>query len=660
MFNSKTAIKIAVITLCIVLIMLSMLFSCKDDDLEPQNVPSTIDNISGNSTTTTNQVQVTVTTDTASNYDLSIGDFKLWGTINQTVGSYLGGYKVSADNRDNHITGKIENLKTGEAPACRILVEVMPKEQTDWNTYAKTFAVISSPITGIPGEKAMYLAGDKVFYKIFGFENGEYKARARIIKTDSYDAYSDLNASNNMMESEETFTLKGAGNHDVWIITDGAADTEMYLFSDQIVYHRYRNGPKLSDTEPTKTRPVISQTDFDEYMDSNSIDQEYLSSNIKINALLLDYVDDNAEGYTSTNPMMRKWLPSGTYFIKIQGAYKKEDTAWVENQNYDVKIVSGKRNLPIMPTGWYHGGGNIGPKLDNVDELVYGGGNAYVIKQGDTIAVKGNVTDSTAMWFKLTIDQDTTTVRINEVNHNIKEYTKAFVDVTAGSPNIVGNGGTTWVTDGIKVDQIIAIYNGTTYVYYTIAEVTDETHIKLSQNYSSTTGAAINYKIITEYQWIEIYNNSTEAVDISGWSLYAGPSNYYTIPSGTSIANRGYVIIHWYEKGTKYSNHIYTGVDGNATFLDQNGDDIALFNDDNFTSDSGMIHYVRYKDAGSTNDSDMLNFALKKDLWGLNEYVQKAANGYTIQYDNNGYSQEDWSNLFTPTIGAKNLNYSLQ
>ncbi len=43
--------------------------------------------------------------------------------------------------------------------------------------------------------------------------------------------------------------------------------------------------------------------------------------------------------------------------------------------------------------------------------------------------------------------------------------------------------------------------------------------------------------------WVELYNSSDEDVDISGFKVADGPEAIYTLPAGTSIPAKGYLVI---------------------------------------------------------------------------------------------------------------------
>ena len=69
-------------------------------------------------------------------------------------------------------------------------------------------------------------------------------------------------------------------------------------------------------------------------------------------------------------------------------------------------------------------------------------------------------------------------------------YNTGTVQVTNGSPNLIGTG-TTWTA--AMVGQIFSVLNSN--VWYTVASFTDATHIALAANYQGTSGSGKSYVI---------------------------------------------------------------------------------------------------------------------------------------------------------------------
>ena len=158
-------------------------------------------------------------------------------------------------------------------------------------------------------------------------------------------------------------------------------------------------------------------------------------------------------------------------------------------------------------------------------------------------------------------------------------------------------------------------------------------------------------------QKVELYNNSTEAQDISGWTLYARYDNFFVFPAGASIAKRSFVIVYWDKDGSSFANEYYTGDTINTKDLDRFNDDLALYKNDNMTKATDLIHFARWKtNISSTNAEDSLTFAVNRNYWGMDEFIDPPSYGYSIQYDGEGYTVNDWSINFIPSIGKKNIN----
>jgi hypothetical protein len=87
--------------------------------------------------------------------------------------------------------------------------------------------------------------------------------------------------------------------------------------------------------------------------------------------------------------------------------------------------------------------------------------------------------------------------------------------------------------------------------------------------------------------WIELYNENSEAVDLGGWTLTDDPENievYPLLPSGTSIPARGYLII-FATAETSLPGELHVGFE-----LDElNGGHVGLYN-----SEDGQVSTMDY------------------------------------------------------------------
>ena len=61
----------------------------------------------------------------------------------------------------------------------------------------------------------------------------------------------------------------------------------------------------------------------------------------------------------------------------------------------------------------------------------------------------------------------------------------------------------------------------------------------------------------TGLEKIELYNNGTTAVSMSGWELYPDKAGYFVFPSGFSIPSYGFVTVHLKTSGTADAANLY-------------------------------------------------------------------------------------------------------
>jgi hypothetical protein len=130
----------------------------------------------------------------------------------------------------------------------------------------------------------------------------------------------------------------------------------------------------------------------------------------------------------------------------------------------------------------------------------------------------------------------------------------------------------------------------------------------------SDVGIYINELRATGGDWLEIYNNTSNTVDLSGYKVYDDPASKFTIPSGT-IPAKGFFIL----------NCDGTGVGNNANFkLSAAGETVYLENDKGklidqvtFPSLQSGTSYARFPDGGEN--------------WGVTGLATKNATNGTDQ-----------------------------
>jgi hypothetical protein len=128
-----------------------------------------------------------------------------------------------------------------------------------------------------------------------------------------------------------------------------------------------------------------------------------------------------------------------------------------------------------------------------------------------------------------------------------------------------------------------------------------------------------------EKEWIELYNNGTNAADISGWKLKAGSSvnNITFFRGGSLIDSDSFMILA--RNGTAFAGGypLYTGpiFEFNSD-LANTGKDLYLFNQHNEVMDSVNYTDIAKKEnytielnGSEKNNGDMKNW-IKGALWG--------------------------------------------
>lgn len=113
-------------------------------------------------------------------------------------------------------------------------------------------------------------------------------------------------------------------------------------------------------------------------------------------------------------------------------------------------------------------------------------------------------------------------------------------------------------------------------------------------------------------QWIELYNESDNEIDIRGWkiSTTGNPGDGFTIPAGTVIKSESYVVL----ASSKDVMASLWGLSKNvveydeALFFEQSGDNIHLYDSNNNLIDE--IWYGTGGEKGSTNAAGTVSFGM--------------------------------------------------
>lgn len=123
--------------------------------------------------------------------------------------------------------------------------------------------------------------------------------------------------------------------------------------------------------------------------------------------------------------------------------------------------------------------------------------------------------------------------------------------------------------------------------YYIFAPIVEENSVVINEiNYHSDS-------LIDAGDWVELYNNTSTDIDLSGWILMDGKDdNRYNLPFGITLKENGYLVIC--NDKTKFCNINPDVINfiGNIPFLfDNNGESIRLFD-----AEMNLVDLVEFDD----------------------------------------------------------------
>jgi len=167
------------------------------------------------------------------------------------------------------------------------------------------------------------------------------------------------------------------------------------------------------------------------------------------------------------------------------------------------------------------------------------------------------------------------------------------------------------------------------------------------------------------YEWVELYNADTSAIDLSGWTLTDNDGNTFNLTGAGTIPIGEYLVCHFGQDGINSTTNVYgpiigAGIDLKAMLEDN--DDLALVN-----STGTIVDYVAWGgDPGVDDDA-----AVTDAEWSDGDYVDTSALAVdeTLARDKDSTDMdsksnwEDTSNKADPfginataaTLGGQNL-----
>lgn len=149
-------------------------------------------------------------------------------------------------------------------------------------------------------------------------------------------------------------------------------------------------------------------------------------------------------------------------------------------------------------------------------------------------------------------------------------------------------------------------------------------------------------------EFVELYNATQDAIDMTGYDLKADDAAYFTFPTFT-LTPGSYVVIHINTSGTNTQTDLYTGTGSN---MGNSSGFIALFNDTSHSAGT-IIEYMAYGTGGQTWESA----AVTAGIWTIDDFVPvDVIEGKSLTVCPNGIdtnSSGDWQSDI-PSPGSAN------
>lgn len=111
-------------------------------------------------------------------------------------------------------------------------------------------------------------------------------------------------------------------------------------------------------------------------------------------------------------------------------------------------------------------------------------------------------------------------------------------------------------------------------------------------------GLFINEVYASGEDWIELYNHLEATMDISGYFIYDNEANKYSLPAGTSITAKGFLVLNCNDLGTGLNTNFKLTSAGETVYLENTSG--SLINEVTFPPIHAGQSYGRYPDGSST------------------------------------------------------------
>lgn len=161
----------------------------------------------------------------------------------------------------------------------------------------------------------------------------------------------------------------------------------------------------------------------------------------------------------------------------------------------------------------------------------------------------------------------------------------------------------------------------------------------------------------TGKEWIELYNNGNEDINLINYELFVGTSPYFVFPQFV-LKTKKFVVIYLRCEGTNTETVLYEGKGKRTTNMGNSKGSIALFNSSQHTKTT-IIDFIEYGDTDNTWETT----AISASIWAQNFFIPDVEENQSIGRkidgnDNNSIS--DWKKYVFVSPGYSNIQVNIK
>ena len=164
----------------------------------------------------------------------------------------------------------------------------------------------------------------------------------------------------------------------------------------------------------------------------------------------------------------------------------------------------------------------------------------------------------------------------------------------------------------------------------------------------------------TGLEWVELYNASDGAMNLSGWQLYPDGIGYFYFPEDFSVPAKGYVAVNLRASGQNSETNLYHSA--TTSNMGNSSGSLALFSGEPRGSDT-IKSFVRYHKPGSSERKTWESSAVEAGLWRTGDFIDigSMAEGVSVGLTSDGVAagfKQAWEFFSSATKGTGNSQAS--